>query len=91
MGEGEQPCFLELQACGDFAWQSGVDSWGREDFLADVESGHFRVEVLELHPVPSGDPLLLLEHLVLGDSMDVSGTAALCGDCLAAASSLFCQ
>ena len=26
VGEGEQPCFRELQACGDFAGWSGVDS-----------------------------------------------------------------
>ena len=72
VGEGKQPCFLELQACGDFAWWSRVDSWGREGFLVDVESGHFGVKVLEPRPVPCGGPLLLLERLVLGDSMDVS-------------------
>ena len=91
VGEGEQPRFLELQACGDFAWQSGVDSWGQEGFLADVESGHFGVEVLELHPVPHRGPLLLLERLVLGDSTDVSIAAALCEDCWAATGSLLCQ
>ena len=42
-----------------------------------MESGHFRVEVLELHPEPHGAPTLLLEHLVLGDSMAVSEAATL--------------
>ena len=41
VGEGKWPCFWELQACGDFAGWSEVDSWGQEGFLADVESGHF--------------------------------------------------
>ena len=45
------------------AWASGVDSSGQEGFLADVESGCFRVEVLELCPKPRWGPLLLLEHL----------------------------
>ena len=49
----------------------------------DVVLGHFGVEVLEPCPVPCGGPLLLLECLVLGDSMDVSGAVTLCGDCLA--------
>ena len=89
-GEGEWLCFRELQAYGDFAWWSGVDSWGQEGFLADMESGHFRVEVLELRPVPHRGLLLLLECLVLGDSTDMSGAAAMHGDCLAATSSLSC-
>ena len=48
------------------------------------------VEVLELRPEPRGGPLLLLEHLALGDSTDVSGAAALCGDCLVTTDSLTC-
>ena len=56
-----------------------------------MDLGHFAVEVLEPCPVPHGGPLLLLEHLVFGDSMAMSGAAALCGDCLAVASSLLCQ
>ena len=88
MGEGERPCLRELRACGDFAGSSGVDSLGQESFLADVESGHFGVEVLELCPEPHGGPLLLLVHLALGDSTDVSRATALCGDCLVAAGSL---
>ena len=62
-GEGEWPHLQELHTCGDFAWASGVDSSGQEGFLADVESGCFRVEVLELCPKPRWGPLLLLEHL----------------------------
>ena len=91
VGEGEQPCLRELQACGHFAWSSGVDSFGQEGFLADVESGHFGVEVLELHLEPHWGPLLLLEHLALGDSTGVSEAAALCGDCLVATGSLTCR
>ena len=53
--------------------------------------GCFGVEVLELHPMPHRGPLLLLEHLVLGDSTYVSRAATLCGDCLAAAGLLFYQ
>ena len=49
------------------------------------------MEVLELHPEPRGALPLLLEHLVLGDSMAMSRAAALCGDCLAVAGSLLCQ
>ena len=91
VGEGERPCLRELQACGDFTWSSGVESLGQKGFLADVESGCFGVEVLGLHPEPHEGPPLLLECLALGDSTDVSGAAALCGDCLVAASSLTCQ
>ena len=56
----------------------------------DVESGHFRVEVLELCPEPHWGPPLLLECLALGDSPDVSRAATLCGDCLITAGSLTC-
>ena len=59
-GEGEQPCLQELRACGDFTISSRVDSLGQEGFLADVESGCFGVEVLELHPEPRWGLLLLL-------------------------------
>ena len=89
-GEGKRPCLQELRAHGDFAWQSGVGSLGQEGFLADVESGCFGVEVLELHPEPHEGPPLLLECLALGDSKDVSGATTLCGDCLVAAGSLTC-
>ena len=91
VGEGKRPCLQELQACGDFAWSSGVDSLGQEGFLVDIESGHFGVEVLELHPEPHWGPLLLLEHLTLGDSAGVSKAATLCRDCLVASSSLTCR
>ena len=90
-GEGKQPFLQELWACGNFAWSSGVDSLEQEGFLADVESGCFGVEVLELCLEPCGDPLLLLEHLALGDSTDVSGAASLCRDCLVTAGSLTCR
>ena len=90
VGEGKRPCLQELQTCGDFAWSSKVKSLGQEGFLVDVESAHFRVDVLELHPEPQEGPSLLLECLALGDSTDISRAAALCGDCLVAASSLTC-
>ena len=89
-GEGKQPHLRELWACGDFTWSSGVDSLGQEGFLADVESRHFGVEVLELHLEPHGGPPLLLEHSALGDSTDVSRAAALHSDCLITAGSLTC-
>ena len=56
----------------------------------DVESGHFGVEVLELHLEPCWGPLLLLEHLALGDSGSVPEAATLCGDCLVTMASLTC-
>ena len=90
-GEGERPCLQELWTCRDFAWSSRVDSLGQEGFLADIESGHFRVEVLELCLEHHWGPLLLLEHLALGDSAGVSKAAALCRDCLVTAGSLTCQ
>ena len=90
-GEGEWLHLQKLRACGDFAWSSRVNSLGQEGFLADVESGHFGVEVLELCLEPRGGPLLLLEHLALGDSTGVSKAATLCGDCLVTTSSLTCQ
>ena len=68
-----------------------VESLGQEGFFVDMELGHFRVEVLELHPEPHEGPPLLLERLALGDSTDVSGAAALCGDCLVTAGSLTCR
>ena len=91
VGEGERPCLQELRACGDFALSSGVDSLGQEGFLADVESGRFGVEVLELCLEPHWGLLLLLEHLALGNSTCVSEAATLCGDCLITASSLTCR
>ena len=62
-----------------------------EDFLAEVESGHFGVEVLELCPELWWGPPLLLERLVLGDSTDGLEVAALGGDCFIASGSLACQ
>ena len=64
---------------------------GQEGFLVDVESGNFGVEMLELCLEPCWGPLLLLEHLALGDSAGTSEAATLCGDCLVATSSLTCR
>ena len=68
-----------------------VDFVGQEGFLADVESGRFGVEVLELHPEPHWGPFLLLECLALGDSAGASKAATLCGDCLVTTGSLTCR
>ena len=68
-----------------------VDSLEQEGFLADVESGRFGVEVLELRPEPCWGLLLLLECIALGDSAGAFKTAALCGDCLVPTGSLTCQ
>ena len=46
--------------------------------------------MLELRPEPQV-PLLLPEHLALGDSTGVAKVAALCGDCMVATGSLTCQ
>ena len=46
-----------------------VGSLELEGFLAEVESGHFGVEVLELHPELWLGPPWLLECVVLEDSM----------------------
>ena len=51
-----------------------------EDFLVEVESGHFRVDVLELHPEPWWGPPLPPERLALGDSTGGLGVAALGAD-----------
>ena len=59
--------------------------------MADIESGHFGVEVFELRLEPHWDLLLLLEHLALGDSAGASEAATLCGDCLVTVGSLTCQ
>ena len=59
-------------------------------FLADVESERFGVEVLELCPEPWWGQPLLLDHLALGDSADVSRAAILCGNCLVTVGSLTC-
>ena len=59
-------------------------------FLAEVESGRFGVEVLELCPKLWWGLHLPLEHLVLGDSTAMSGAAALGGDFLDASDSLAC-
>ena len=91
VGEGERPHLQELQAFGDFSWPFEVGSLEQEGFLAEVESGCFRVEVLELHPEPHWGLLFLLECLALGDSTGVSEAATLCGDCLVTMGSLTCQ
>ena len=90
-GEGEQLCLQELRAFGDFFWLFDIGSLELEGFLAEVESGCFGVEVLELHPKLWWRSPLLLEHLVLGDSAGGSGVATLGGDCLDASGSLACQ
>ena len=59
--------------------------------MAEVESGPFGVEVLELHPKPRWGLPLLLERLALGDSAGVSEAATLCGDCLVTVGSLTCH
>ena len=71
VGEGKWPHLQELRDFEDFSWPFDVGSLGQEGFLAEVESGHFGVEVLELCPNPHWEPLLLLEHLALGDSAGV--------------------
>ena len=47
-GEGERPHLQELRPLGDFSWSFEVGSLELEGFLAEVESGHFGVDVLEL-------------------------------------------
>ena len=65
VGEGERLCLGELRAFGDFSWLFEVGPLEQEGFLAEVESGHFRVEVLELCPYHSSK----LEFLALKWSM----------------------
>ena len=90
-GESDVGRACKSHGSGETAWSSRVDSLEQKGFLADVESGCFRVEVLELCPEPCEGPPLLLEHLALGDSTDVSGAATLCRDHLVTASSLTCR
>ena len=61
-----------------------------EDFLVDVESGHFGVEVLEWRPEPRWGPVSPLECLALGDFTGAPKAAALHGDCLVTVASLTC-
>ena len=89
-GEGECPCLQELRALRDFSWLSEVGSLKQEGFLAEVESGHFGVEVLELRPELWWGPPLLLEHLVLRDSTDRLGIITLGGGCFITSGSLAC-
>ena len=49
-GEGEWPCLQELQLLEDLSCSFGAGSLELEGFLAEVESGHFEVDVLELRP-----------------------------------------
>ena len=48
--EGEQPHLQEPQLLGDLSFSFGAGSLELEGFLAEVESGHFGVDVLELCP-----------------------------------------
>ena len=88
--EGEQLCLQEPQALGDFSWLFKVGSLEQEGFLAEVESGHFGVEVLELRPELRWGPPFPLECLVLGDPIDGLEVAALGGDCFITSGSLAC-
>ena len=81
----------ESRLLGDFSWSFRVGSLELEGFLAEVESGHFRVDVLELHPELQWCLPLLLEHLALGDSAAGVGVAALGGDHLIALGCLACR
>ena len=48
--EREQPCLRELQLLEDLSCSFKASSLELEGFLAEVESGHFGVDVLEPHP-----------------------------------------
>ena len=45
-GEGEQLCLWDPCALGDLSWPFEVGPLELEGFLVEVESGHFRVDVL---------------------------------------------
>ena len=49
-GEGDWPHLQEPQPLGDLSCSFGTGSLELEDFLAEVESGNFRVDVFEPHP-----------------------------------------
>ena len=59
--------------------------------MTEVESGHFGVEVLELHPELWWGLLLSPECLALEDSVGMLGATALGGDCLDASGLLACR
>ena len=66
VAEGKWPHLQELQAFGDFSWPFEVGSLEQEGFLAEVESEHFGVEVLELHPEPHWGTALAARVFSLG-------------------------
>ena len=76
---------------GDFSWLFKVGSLEMEGFLAEVESGRFGVEVLELCPKLQWGLPLLLEHLVLGGTTGGLGVTILGEDCSVTSGSLDCQ
>ena len=90
-GEGEWPCLQELQLLGDLSCSFGTGSLELEGFLAEVESGHFRVDVLEPRPELRSCPPLPPEHLGLGDSIAVFGIAAHGGDHFVVSDCLACR
>ena len=90
-GEGEWPHLREPQALGDFSCLLEAGPLELEGFLAEVELGHFGVDVLELRPKLQWGPPLLPEHLVLGDSTGRLGVAALGGDCFVTLGCLACR
>ena len=76
---------------GDFSWSFEVGSLELEGFLAEVESGHFGVDVLELHPELQRGLPLLLECLALGDSTAGFRVVALGGDRFVVLDCLACR
>ena len=80
-GEGEWPHLWDPHALADLSWPFEVGPLELEGFLVEVELGHFRIDVLELHPEPWWGPPLPPEHLALGYSTGVLGVTALGGDC----------
>ena len=91
MGEGEWLRLREPRALGDFSYLFEAGPLELEGFLAEVESGHFGVDVLELCPKLQWGPPLPPERLILGDSTDGLGVAALGGDRFIALGCLACR
>ena len=90
-GEGEWPHLQELRLLGDLSCSFRTGSLELEGFLAEVESGCFRVDVLEPHPELRWCLPLPLDHLVLGDYTAVCGIIACGGDCFMALDCLACR
>ena len=90
-GEGERPCLREQQALGDFSCLLEASPLELEGFLVEVESGCFRVDMLELRPEPRLGLPLPPERLVLGNSTGGLGVTALGGDCFVTLGCLACQ